>query len=278
MAQCMTPFGVRHKHKNETIPVPCGRCPACRARRASAWSFRLMQEDKVSISSFFITLTYDTSVVPISKSGYMDLRKRDLQLFFKRLRKAHTLEPRDRPIRYYAVGEYGGKTNRPHYHVILFNSRVELIQPAWQNGHVHYGQVTGASVGYTLKYISKPGRIPMHRNDDRTPEFSLMSKGLGANYLTDAMVKWHKADLDERMYCVIEDGKKITLPRYYKDKIYTEHERKRVAFFQQKKMCIEKAELEQKMYDDPILRHNQVEAHKAAYKRMAIKSTKGDKL
>lgn len=112
----------------------------------------------------------------------MDLSKRDIQLFLKRLRKAHeSHRGQMQPIKYYAVGEYGGITGRPHYHIILFNADIELIQDAWQNGQVHYGKVSGASVGYTLKYMTKPSRIPMHRNDDRTKEFSLMSKGLGKN-------------------------------------------------------------------------------------------------
>lgn len=227
---CLTPLNIRHKMKNETVAVPCGRCPECLKRRVSGWSFRLLQEDRVSNSSLFITLTYDTKKVPITKNGFMGLNKRDLQLFFKRLRKAHPLETR---IKYYAVGEYGGKSFRPHYHVILFNADVKLIQAAWQNGSVHYGKVSGASVGYTLKYVCKPKRIPMHVNDDRLREFSLMSKGLGAAYLTTAMINWHKNDLDNRMYCNLKDGKKVAMPRYYKDKIYTDMERKRVAFMQQ---------------------------------------------
>lgn len=190
---CFTPYNVKHKMTNTTIPVPCGRCPKCVARRTSGWSFRLMQEDKVSDSSLFLTLTYDSNSLPITKNGFMDLRKRDLQLFFKRLRKCHAIQCAtnnhqrkangkngivvNKPIKYYAVGEYGGHTRRPHYHIILFNANVELIQKAWPQGQIHYGNVTGASVGYTMKYISKKWH-PMHCNDDRTPQFALMSKDL----------------------------------------------------------------------------------------------------
>lgn len=174
--QCMTPFTVKDKKTKESIPVPCGKCPNCRARRVSGWSFRLMQEDKHSFDSSFITLTYDTRFVPITASGFMGLKKRDLQLFFKRLRKASPAEPK---IKYYAVGEYGGRTMRPHYHIILFNASIHKIQEAWNLGQVHYGKVSGASVGYTLKYMNKKGKVPMHRNDDRQPEFALMSKNWG---------------------------------------------------------------------------------------------------
>lgn len=174
MASCITPFSVRHKITGQQIVVPCGKCPACFARRVSQWSYRLMQEEKESISSHFITLTYDTNHVFITNNGYMSLHKRHTQLFFKRLRK--NPKNHDRKIKYYLVGEYGGKTQRPHYHIILFNADVSTIQESWLQGAIHYGTVSGASIGYTLKYISKKGKMPMHKGDDRIPQFALMSK------------------------------------------------------------------------------------------------------
>lgn len=271
----MTPYQVKHKTQGRTIPVPCGKCPECCKRRTSGWSFRLIQEEKKSESSYFLTLTYDTKHVPITQNGFMGLDKRHLQLFFKRLRKAHEGYG-NKPIKYYAVGEYGGETFRPHYHVILFNADINKIQPAWAMGQIHYGEVNGASVGYTLKYISKPKRIPLHRNDDRLPEFSLMSKGLGANYITPAMCRWHTADLDNRMYCNIEGGKKIAMPRYYKDKIYNEQQRKRVAFFQQQKMMKHEDELLQKHGQE--IYAQRAEAHQAAFQKMYRKAQEGNKL
>lgn len=157
----------------------------------------------------------------------MSLSKRDVQLFFKRLRKAHPSGQNS--IKYYAAGEYGGKTARPHYHLIMFNALVELIQDAWPKGQVHYGTLTHASVGYTLKYIHKKAFHKKHANDDRQPEFALMSKGLGSNYLTPAAIKWHKNHMEDRMYLPLEDGKKAAMPRYYKLKIYDDDERSIIA-------------------------------------------------
>lgn len=147
-----------------------------------------------------------------------------LTLFFKRLRKINA-----NVLRYYVCGEYGSHTMRPHYHLLLFNADINTIQPAWDLGYIHYGQVSGASVGYCLKYMCKEKKIPVHRNDDRKPEFQRTSKGLGANYLTDSMINWHLSDLQSRLYCVLEGGKKISLPRYYRDKIYTEDQRQIIA-------------------------------------------------
>lgn len=231
-----------------TKPVPCGKCPECLKRRTSGWSFRLLQEEKTACSAHFITLTYDTQYVPITDRNFKSLDKQDLQKFFKRLRFNHnpTNLPGIPPIRYYAVGEYGGKTMRPHYHIILFNAHITLIQPSWGLGHVHYGKVSGASIGYTLKYVCKPGKVPLHKNDDRQKEFALMSKGLGKNYLTEAMKQWHLNDLEGRMYCNLTDGKKISMPRYFKDKIYSNMERKIVAELLEKKFT---ADQEKKQID-----------------------------
>lgn len=240
--QCLKPFTTKDRNGDE-VKVPCNKCPQCAARRVSGWSFRLMQQNKIANSALFLTLTYDTKHVPLTKNGFMSLHKTTytikafpngkikktqhsshLQSFFKRLRKAQYGSNKS-DIKYYACGEYGGKTNRPHYHVILFNAKLELIQQCWDYGQIHYGlNVNEASVGYTLKYMSKPSRIPMHKNDDRVKEYAIMSKGIGKNYLTPAIIKFHNQS-HEYMHCILPDGKKIAMPRYYKDKIYDEYTR-----------------------------------------------------
>lgn len=268
---CMTPFCVQLKDKGYSIPVPCGKCPECCARRTAGWSFRLMQEDKISSCSHFITLTYDTDHVPITSKKFLTVTKRDPQLFFKRLRKLNSNK-----LKYYLAAEYGSKTWRPHYHVILFNCDIATIQPAWNLGSVYYGEVTGASVGYTLKYISKPKQIPRHQNDDRTPEFSLMSKGLGANYITDQMVRWHHADLYGRMYLNLDGGKKCAMPRYYKDKIYSEFDRQEVGYRAQQ-AAIDK--FNQAIAEGgPTYFRDLAEATKAAFLRMHTKALSNSKI
>lgn len=247
MAECATPFTVKTNDQRQ-VAVPCGKCPACYARRISGWSFRLLQEDKVSSTSYFITLTYSDGNARRTKNGFLTIDKTHVQKFFKRLRRNH---PAGTSIRYYTCGEYGSTTYRPHYHAIIFNARLECLIskkeawavkeglldldgktqfqcPTWGHGHITIGKVQAASVGYCLKYMAKAGKIPQHKNDDRQREFSLMSKGLGKSYLTPAMEKWHHDDLLNRMYCNLQDGKKITMPRYYKQKLYTDEQRESI--------------------------------------------------
>jgi hypothetical protein len=216
------------KWTNQKIPVPCGKCPACLKRKTSGWSFRLIKEGDISKSALFVTLTYENENLHYTEKGFKNLSKADVQKFFKRLRKLSCNK-----LKYYAVGEYGSKTCRPHYHIILFNANREIVHKAWTLdkkpiGSIFIGDVTDASIGYTLKYMSKKGKIPVHKNDDRQKEFQLMSKGLGKNYLTEKMIRWHKDDLENRMYVPIKDNKKIAMPRYYKDKMYSESEKNRI--------------------------------------------------
>lgn len=222
---CLSPYSKLDKLTGESMAFPCGKCYPCLRRRVSGWSYRLVKEGSRCDSSFFVTFTYDTRYVPITPNGFMTLRKRDWQLFMKKLRKIYG---NTRRIKYFAVGEYGGKTNRPHYHAIIFNADINDIEATWVDGKIHVGTVQEASIGYTLKYMMKKGKIPLHKNDDRLPEFQLMSKGLGENYLTDSMREWHHNDLVNRMYVNLPEGKKIAMPRYYKNKLYSQIERRQI--------------------------------------------------
>lgn len=275
MGQCLSPLLL----KENPTPIPCGKCLECRKRLISSWSFRLLQQAKHSTMSHFITLTYATTTVPITRNGFMSLRKEDLQKYFKRLRK---LCP-DSVVKYFAVGEYGSRTMRPHYHIILFGANDNAIIKAWALdnkpiGNLHIGRCTPASVAYSLKYVMKPGKIPLHRNDDRVPEFRIMSKGLGIGYITEAMAAWHAADIENRGYCVVEGGKKIAMPRYYKDKIYFDHERKAIAEAGLRRALQE--EFMEMMKDDEYAmkqyRERQEKA-KAAKVLMSKRAIKGDK-
>lgn len=218
---CLSPFYVEIPGRLEAVPVSCGRCPYCLRRRVAEWSFRLRKEDERSDASFFVTLTYK-DISHFTPRGFMNLSKRDLQLFFKRLRK----DTPETVWKYYAVGEYGTDNWRPHYHIILFASTqwtkdqllIQLYK-SWNQGIVDVGSVTGASVAYTLKYVQKPKRVPVHKNDDRLPEFSLMSKGLGSNFITKNIEDYYRSHLEDNF--VLQDGFKVPMPRYYRERILT---------------------------------------------------------
>lgn len=193
--------------------VPCGKCLACLSNSRNDWIFRLNEEWKVSKSALFVTLTYSSKYCP----DYVE--KKHVQLYLKRLRKR---EPE--PIRYFAVGEYGTKRKRPHYHLLLFNvTNVDNIRDAWMSksnepfGIVHVGRVSQASIAYCTKYIVQP--VQRQKKDKEKFPFRLMSRGygIGAHYLSDEMVDYHRQGLKNY---AIQYGTKCRLPRFYKNKIW----------------------------------------------------------
>lgn len=111
----------------ETLPfylvVPCGKCIICRKKKASALSARAIAETNTSGKApLFITLTYNNDMLPRnSVDGTPTLVKKHLQLFMKRLRSLLDNNLIEHDLRYLACGEYGSKTKRPHYHLLLWN-------------------------------------------------------------------------------------------------------------------------------------------------------------
>ena len=278
--RCQTPF---HKKMElvkgvETgyMPFPCGKCPACVRRRVSGWAFRLNKQSEQSNSAHFVTLTYNDEHIKKTKNGFETLVKKDVQDFFKRLRKLTKQK-----ISYYAVGEYGDTGERPHYHIILFNANPKIVENAWKLnditlGNVHFGDVGDASVGYTLKYISKDKKIPQFNGDDRQKEFALMSKGLGAGYLTENMVKWHtKGNIENKVYLPLKDGKKAAMPRYYKDKLYDKGQKFRIGVFMRAESQKQAEELENQYGD--LYNYKIAEETANDFRRMAKKAKERQK-
>lgn len=224
---CISPIRIRHPTENKFLDVPCGRCPECLKKRRQDWVLRNSVEFENCSSAIFVTLTYDDKHLPIADcSGYMSLRKRDLQLFFKRLRKQ--IAPHE--IRYFACGEYGSKGGRPHYHILLYNFPMseykidDVINKAWSMSSIgaYFGTVTGASISYVCKYtLKQQGLHYKHRGIERP--FMLCSRrpAIGANVKQSTFDRW----IDDG--CIhAENGVIKRLPRYYKEKYYSEYSRK----------------------------------------------------
>lgn len=154
----------------------CGGCFACRLNRRREWTARIMLERLLHPASFFGTLTYAEE--PRTADGDPTLSKRDLTLFLKRYRENVG------PFRYFAVGEYGDRTQRPHYHVVIFGHSIlehEEFNKSWKKGFTSVGDLTPSRAAYcasyTIKKLTKEGdnRLSCYQ----CPEFSLMSRRPG---------------------------------------------------------------------------------------------------
>lgn len=241
--------------------IPCGKCVGCRLSYSRTWANRCMMELEFHDSAYFVTLTYSDQFVP--RSSYLDrdtgeellsltLRKRDFQLFMKRLRFAF---PNDR-IRFFAAGEYGDNTWRPHFHAILFGlhlddlvpsgkspegfqyfyspslqrcwsqqvdlfGRYSKLAPYQEMGYALVSPVSWETCAYVSRYTMKKlrGSEAMFYSDfNIEPPFSLMSlkPGIGAEYL-----KNHPDCYDYSWINLMTEkgGRKVPHPRYL-DKLF----------------------------------------------------------
>ena len=155
------------------VPFPCGQCLPCRINRRRLWTHRLLLESYEHSDSIFITLTYADEYLP----EFASLDKKSIQLFLKRFRKSIT----PRKIRFYACGEYGSQTHRPHYHAIIFGASLldgEQVARAWPFGRVHVAECNRHTIQYVAGYVTKKF---IKKEDDRVQEFATMSRkpGLG---------------------------------------------------------------------------------------------------
>lgn len=253
----------------KAMPIPCGQCVGCRLDYSQQWATRCMLELPYHDEAWFVTLTYDdyhldSGITFKGKSDtpcltyYSDpetgeafpaysLRPDDLQKFMKRLRKKFYRTDKKGnliPIRFYACGEYGGQTQRPHYHGIIFGLKLddlvfykkndlgqslynsESFQSCWSddNGRIGYAvlaEVSWESCAYVARYMMKKQKgegAKYYKKFNIEPEFTRMSNkpGIGRKYLEDhpEIYKYDQINIS-----TLKGGIKVRPPKYY-DRIF----------------------------------------------------------
>lgn len=160
-----------------------------------------MLEKNLHPNAAFVTLTYSDDHLPMTSQSLPTLDPTDLRDWLKRLRVK--IEPSR--VRYYAVGEYGDETQRPHYHLALFgyptcaygNSRYsrsrerccshcDLILSTWGKGLIFLGDLNTNSAQYIAGYVTKKLTSKTDpKLQGRHPEFGRMSlkPGIGADFM-----------------------------------------------------------------------------------------------
>lgn len=212
------------------IKVPCGHCLLCTEKKKKSFAARCMMEcQSHDYLPLFVTLTYMPEDLPDNGS----LRYKDVMDFLKRLRinlerqYGYTGE-----IRYACGSEYGSKTHRPHYHLLIwgfprtgklwhFTNVRQFIRQCWKHGFEVTKQCTDSNCGYYVgKYMAKDSYVPkrcakpVHRT----------SKNLGVDFVmqTAAPVLRKTPEFTQIQYCDRFDGKVKTLPfvKYFVNKVF----------------------------------------------------------
>ena len=239
----------------EYVQIPCGKCIGCRLDYARQWANRIMLEAQYYKDAYFVTLTYDDDHVPLAwysdpETGEalqsMTLRKRDLQLFMKRLRKHYGEAVK---IRYFASGEYGSSSFRPHYHLIIFGLHLDdlvfwkdnalgqhyyisesleriwavrnpvrgVLPPLTRIGMVVVAPLTYETAAYTARYTAKKNNTQgedFFETFNMEKPFTLMSRrpGIGRQYYED-----HPEVMDFTSINIptADGGKKVPIPKYF---------------------------------------------------------------
>jgi hypothetical protein len=223
------------------MKLPCGKCNECKTKKAQEWALRGKHEAKQWPHNAFITLTYNDDHLPAHES----LEPHQLTRFIKRLRNRATRHPEDilgeraHGVRTIHCGEYGGTTERPHYHLLAFNCgfrdaqknghnngndyyRSQILDELWSDergpiGHANFGMITaGAAAAYMAKYTMKNKHRRDRFNEDgevtKLKEFMRMSTRpmIGQNWVD----KWAKTDA--RHGTIWDDGHHVPIPRSYR--------------------------------------------------------------
>lgn len=208
------------------IPTKCGCCIECRKEKQREWRVRL-EEELRSNFGYFTTLTISPEGIKEieEKTGLKwkenpnEIAAKGLRLFLERVRKET-----GKSIKHWCATELGETNDRIHLHGIFFGQKsAELIKKHWKYGFVFIGGYCNSkSVNYMTKYMLKV--------DIKHPTFKqivLASAGIGAGYLNRLEYLWQKQNykrIDVATY-TFRNGTKMAMPKYYKNKIFTEEEK-----------------------------------------------------
>lgn len=256
-------FFKAHNIMQEYQRVPCGWCVGCQEKYSKDWAIRCVKEAELYPNNYFITLTYDDEHLPINgvtedfeifsketgeiaETNYNgSLRESDLTTFLKKLRRHYEYHYNHTGIRFFACGEYGPTTQRPHYHAILFNMPINLtelkilrvtednnflyeckeLEELWGKGFITLAEVNWDTCAYVARYVMKKqrGKVPeeYYLENGQNKEFIRMSRmpGIGKDFAsTEVLNKIYEND--EMIVKGHRENISIAKPPSYYDRIY----------------------------------------------------------
>lgn len=217
--------------------IPCKKCWACQLNYSAEWATRIMLEAKKDECNWFITLTYDDVHLPIAEKIELPKNKKNpngkiyendgtwtgtlyeqhMITFLNTLRKDFERRGYE-GIKYFYCGEYGEKTHRPHYHIILLHCPLEIkefynchvdtnykahwkshqLEKWWKYGILDIAELEWSCAAYVARYCAKKISFDTDKTEyyenGKMPEFIRMSKGIGFDYFKENLHKIYDTD------------------------------------------------------------------------------------
>lgn len=239
---CLHPQSVYNIYTKQYLSVPCGHCKACLLHKSSRYTLLSTLESITHRHTYFVTLTYANEYLPkcrivpcgekytlvdydtgellkenveildkdldlmyqkVGKDYIPYLNKYELQLFIKRLRDYYARK--GVKLRYHAVGEYGPKHFRPHYHLLLwlegqgtyYPTLPENINKAWTYGRTDCQISKGNTSRYVSGYANSFGFVPSFFKTNEFCPFCTHSQKLGEAYIREDCEKVYEIPFDD---------------------------------------------------------------------------------
>lgn len=214
------------------VPIKCNKCMECMKAKAREWQVRLQQEikNKENKKAHFITLTLSNeSITKLSEEIALEGYERDNETATKAVR--HFLErwrkKYKKSVKHWLVTELGHNgTENIHLHGIIWtDEKTETIEEIWKYGYIWDGTyVNEQTINYITKYVSKTDEIHKEYKSK-----ILTSAGIGKEYKNSYNAEQNKYNGENtKEYYRTNTGHKISLPIYFRNKIYTEEQRERL--------------------------------------------------
>lgn len=216
-------------YRTTIVPVGCGNCIECRQQKAREWQTRLHEEIKIHKCKYFVTLTFSeenfTKLCKELKTETANIiAAKAVRRFLERWRKKYK-----KSVTHWLITELGHtNTERLHLHGLIFTEEpltLQELQNIWQYGIADNGQyVNERTINYIVKYVTKidndhKGYIPQ----------IFCSSGIGRSFCNTIDFQRRKYNGTNTIeYYTLNNGAKVNLPIYYRNKLYTEEQREQL--------------------------------------------------
>lgn len=256
---CLYPRFIKNKRYTETkknggvipavpdsrvlyLPIDCENCYECRRAKARDWNVRLQEDIKHNLGAKFVTFTFSNESIKAIQSYIMQdpnkwglkgfeldnqIATTAMRLFNERYRRKYK-----KALRHWTITELGHQgTENIHLHGIIWpKCDLDEIEKIWKYGWVwkykiikgiKYNYVNARTINYITKYVTKRDELYKHYKP-----VILSSPGIGSNYTKSTQSQMNKFNpYNTKQYYISATGHKISLPKYWKQKLYTDEER-----------------------------------------------------